>query len=224
MKKILAIITLAMASLAAQAAQVDLGFGTGQVTSSSLPLPNASVELGVFSGYTDAVGLSWFSGKDYSALRGSWTSFTELYGITKTDINTATAGKPNNAGLFYGSYDLGSTALNTRLFAWVQNVQSPSSSATAWAVISGTINGVDSYSPMWLAPTSTVNDVNVIEAGQTVTTLFAGVNAAIVPSTVFDNTGANLNFQLATVPEPSVASLFALGTVGLVALRARRKS
>jgi len=30
--------------------------------------------------------------------------------------------------------------------------------------------------------------------------------------------------NLAAVPEPSVASLFALGTVGLVALRARRKS
>ena len=30
--------------------------------------------------------------------------------------------------------------------------------------------------------------------------------------------------SLAAVPEPSVASLFALGTVGLVALRARRKS
>ena len=32
------------------------------------------------------------------------------------------------------------------------------------------------------------------------------------------------NVDLAAVPEPSVASLFALGTVGLVALRARRKS
>jgi len=32
------------------------------------------------------------------------------------------------------------------------------------------------------------------------------------------------NLDLAAVPEPSVASLFALGTVGLVALRARRKS
>jgi len=30
--------------------------------------------------------------------------------------------------------------------------------------------------------------------------------------------------NIASVPEPSVASLFALGTVGLVALRARRKS
>ena len=32
------------------------------------------------------------------------------------------------------------------------------------------------------------------------------------------------NVDLGAIPEPSVASLFALGTVGLVALRARRKS
>jgi len=217
MKKILTVLALAMATLVAQAAQIDVGFTTGQVTSTSLALPNASFEVGVFSGYTDATGLGWFSGKDYNTLRASWTSFTEVSAtpsLTKTD----------NVGQFYGSYDLGSTALGTRLFAWVQNNATPSASATAWAVLSGTIGGSDIYSPMWLAPSSTATDVNVVEAGQTVTTLFAGLNAAIVPSTAFDTTGANLNFQLAAVPEPSVASLFALGTVGLVALRARRKS
>jgi len=218
MKKILTIITLAMASLVAQAAQVDLGFGTGKVTSSSVALGNASVELGVFSGYTDATGLGWFSGKDYTTLRSSWTPFAEAAGITKTDaVGTG-------AGLFYGSYDLGTTAINTRLFAWVHNTQAPSSLSGAWAVISGTIGASDIFSPMWVAPTPAQNEVNIIEAGQTVTTLFAGVNAAIVPSTAFDATGANLNFELAAIPEPSVASLLALGTVGLVALRVRRKS
>ena len=216
MKKTLTILTLAITSIVVQAAQVDVGLTTGKVTSSSVTLQNASFEVGIFSGYTDASGLSWFSGKDYSALRASWTSFAE--------ISTPVVTKTDSFGQFYGSYDLGSTALNTRIFAWVQNAATPSSSATAWAVISGTIGGSDIYSPMWLAPSSTATDVNVVEAGQTVTTLFAGLNAAIVPSSAFDTTGANLNFQLATVPEPSVASLFALGTVGLVALRARRKS
>ena len=216
MKKILTVLALAMATLVAQAAQIDVGLTTGRVTSTSLALPNASFEVGVFSGYTDATGLSWFSGKDYNTLRGSWTSFAEISSpsLTKTD----------SVGQFYGSYDLGSTALNTRIFAWVQNAATPSSSATAWAVISGTIGASDIYSPMWLAPSSTATDVNIIEAGQTVTLKFAGVNATIVPSSEFDATGANLNFQLAAVPEPSVASLLALGTVGLVALRARRKS
>jgi len=217
MKKILTIITLAMASLVAQAAQVDLGFGTGKVTSSSVALGNASVELGVFSGYTDAAGLGWFTGKNYSTLRSSWTSFAELGGITKTDTGTG-------AGLFYGSYELGSTAINTRLFAWVHDTLTPSSSSAAWAVISGTIGGTDIFSPMWVAPTPTQSEVQPIEAGVTFTTLFAGANATIVPSTAFDPQGANLNFQLAAVPEPSVASLLALGTVGLVALRVRRKS
>jgi len=41
-------------------------------------------------------------------------------------------------------------------------------------------------------------------------------------NTTLNSVQANVN--LAAVPEPSVASLFALGTVGLVALRARRKS
>jgi len=219
MKKILAIITLAMASLAAQAAQVDLGFGTGKVTSSSVALGNASVELGVFSGYTDAAGLGWFSGKNYSTLRTSWTSFAEITSpsITKTDTGAG-------AGLFYGSYDLGSTTINTRLFAWVQNAQTPSSSSTAWAVISGTIGATDIFNQVWVAPSPTAQEINIIEAGLTSSVLFAGVNAYIVPSTDVDPNGANLNFQLAAVPEPSVASLFALGTVGLVALRARRKS
>jgi hypothetical protein len=216
MKKILTMLALTMVTLVAQAAQVDVGFTTGKVTSSSVTLPNASFEVGIFTGYTDTAGLGWFSGKNYDALRASWTSFAETSSpsVIKTD----------SVGQFYGSYDLGSTALNTRIFAWVQDAATPSSSSTAWAVISGTIGASDIYSPMWLAPSSTATDVNVIEAGQTVTTLFAGVNAAIVPSTAFDTTGANLNFELAAIPEPSVASLLAFGTVGLVALRVRRKS
>ena len=216
MKKVLTMLGLTMVTLVGQAAQVDVGFTTGKVTSSSVTLPNASFEVGIFSGYTDATGLGWFSGKNYDTLRASWTAFAETSApsLVKTD----------SVGQFYGSYDLGSTALNTRIFAWIQNAATPSSSSAAWAVISGTIGASDIYSPMWLAPSSTEQAVNVVEAGQTVTTLFAGVNAAIVPSTAFDTTGANLNFELAAIPEPSVASLLALGTVGLVALRVRRKS
>ena len=42
--------------------------------------------------------------------------------------------------------------------------------------------------------------------------------------TALNTTGSFNIGTLSAVPEPSVASLFALGTVGLVALRARRKS
>jgi len=174
MKKILTILSLTLASLAAQAAQVDVGFTLGKVTSSSIVLPNASFEVGIFSGYTDATGLGWFSGKDYNTLRASWTSFTEVSAtpsLTKTD----------NVGQFYGSYDLGSTALGTRLFAWVQNNATPSASATAWAVLSGTINGTDDYSPVWLAPSPTEVTPPVIEAATTYSRIYSGLNATLVP-------------------------------------------
>jgi len=214
MKKTLTVLALALASLAAQAAQVDVGFTLGQVTSSSTVLPNASFEVGIFSGYSDATGLSWFSGKDYATLRASWTGFTEGGSLVRTD----------STGIFYGSYDLGSTPINTRLFAWIQNGATPSASATAWAVLSGTISGSDDYSPVWLAPSPSEVTPPVIEAATTFSRIYSGLNATLVPSSAQDPNGANLNFQLAAVPEPSVASLFALGTVGLVALRARRKS
>ena len=70
----------------------------------------------------------------------------------------------------------------------------------------------------WVMPT--------LEFGLTVTTFAPTANAlAVVGSYSFGggNQVATLA-SLAAVPEPSVASLFALGTVGLVALRARRKS
>ena len=60
----------------------------------------------------------------------------------------------------------------------------------------------------------------------------SGVTYSDVLSVAFSWDGAGainttlnaVQANIVTIPEPSVASLFALGTVGLVALRARRKS
>jgi hypothetical protein len=53
-------------------------------------------------------------------------------------------------------------------------------------------------------------------------TLPAASFTAVVGSS--STTSGDRFFQLATIPEPSSASLLALGVAGLVALRARRKS
>jgi len=70
----------------------------------------------------------------------------------------------------------------------------------------------------WLAPTFNVNATAVNFS-------FTANTVAQVGSYSFGGGNQTIGLaNLSAIPEPSVASLFALGTVGLVALRARRKS
>jgi hypothetical protein len=72
----------------------------------------------------------------------------------------------------------------------------------------------------WLAPTFNVN-------ANPVSFLLTANTTALVGSYSFNSGNQTIgvaDLSLAAIPEPSVASLLALGTVGLVALRVRRKS
>jgi hypothetical protein len=74
--------------------------------------------------------------------------------------------------------------------------------------------------------TDTTWKIPAFDLGTSVTTFSLNSTTSALAGTYSYNGGTQIIglTNLAAVPEPSVASLFALGTVGLVALRARRKS
>jgi len=218
MKKYMVALIVASALLGRlQAAQVDLGIQLGAILGSSGILSNARVELGTFTGYADSSGLvatSWFTGKDYSTLRGSYTSLL--------NIDSPQALVTDSNGLFYGSFDTVSTPVGTRLFAWVHSTSTVSSSAN-WAVITGGANlsgaNASGYNPNWLAVSPSAGDLNVIEACTIYRQIVASSpRASLIPSSTYDPEGANISL----IPEPSTGALLMIGSFGLLALRRLR--
>lgn len=214
--------TIAIASLSVlgtlNAAQVDLGITLGSVLGAgNTVLSDARVELGTFSGYSDTSGdvnSAFFTGKDYSTLRASYTS------LLVAGSNPLTT---DSTGGIYTSIDLASTAVNTRLFAWIHSTSTASSSAN-WVLITGGANPsgalAEAYNPMWLAVAPSASDLNVIEAATIYTQIVASSpGASLIPNTTLDPDGANI----ALVPEPSTGALMMIGAAGLMALRRLRK-
>ena len=197
---------LTVCALTANAAQIDLGLTLGNTVNTAGNPVIANLAVGTFTGYTDATETAFFSGKSYATLLSSFVTVAEVTSQTLT----------SSAGDFYGSFDLGAMATSTRLFALVSTRETTPSS---FAFISGIIGATDAYSPMWLAPASSATDVNIIEVGTIFSRVYAG-NAVLTASTAADPSGANI----VLIPEPSSASLLAIGVAGLVALRVRRKS
>ena len=158
------------------AAQIDLGITLGSVLGAgNTVLSDARVELGTFTGYTDSSGslnASFFTGKDYTTLRASYISLPLMEPTQPlvTDI----------AGGIYTSFDLLSTPVNTRVFAWIHSTSTASSSAN-WAVITGGANAAGAnayaYNPMWLAVAPSASDLNVIEAA----TIYSQIAASSPP-------------------------------------------
>jgi hypothetical protein len=198
-----------------QAAQVDLGLTLGTLTTGSSILSGKAVRLGTFSAYSDASGLSYFTGKDYNTLFSAFTSFTEISSpqVLVTD----------GVGQIYQSYDTATTAANTRMFAWLYDSASVSSAAN-WVIVSGGANtsgandGV--FNPVWLAVAPTAGEINVIEIGTVYSQIYASKVVAnnILASAVFDSEGANVIL----IPEPATGTLLSIGVGLLFALRRRK--
>lgn len=190
---------------ASQAAQVDLGLTLGRLTTGSSILSGKAVRLGTFSSYSDASGLSYFTGKDYNTLFSAFTSFTEISSpqVLVTD----------GLGQIYQSFDTSTTAAGTRLFAWFYDSATVTSSAN-WAIVSGGGNptglNAEGYDAAWLAVAPSASDLNVIEVGTIYSQIYAESNAsnALVATSLFgDPEGANI----VLIPEPSTGLLVSLG-------------
>lgn len=198
-----------------QAAQVDLGLTLGSLTTGSSILSGKAVRLGTFSAYSDASGLSYFTGKDYNTLFSAFVSFTEISSpqVLVTD----------NAGQIYQSFDTGTTAAGTRLFAWFYDTATVTS-VSRWAIVSGGGNptglNAEGYDAAWLAVAPSASDLNVIEVGTIYSQIYAeshSANGLVATSLFGDPEGANI----VLIPEPSTGALISLG-LSLLVLRKRK--
>jgi hypothetical protein len=217
MKKTLLILAsgiLAILPRQSEAAFVDYGLTTGTFINNGSVVSSGSglFELGVFSGYNDTLGTSFFTGKDYATLRGSWTAFAG----SSTAIDST-------GGFYVSAVDLLSTPVNTRLFAWGFSTVTASASAN-WSIISGEIGGTSIYAPVWLAVAPADITVNAIELGTTHNVIYAKSNPG---NSLQANTIApsELSANVTVVPEPSTYALLSLAAAALggFAIRRRRR-
>ena len=196
--KLLTVALMFVLSNTMNAANVTIGsFVTGQFTvdAASTYVPTQSA-LGLTSNLTVAAGDTWY-GSFNSPI--DWSS----YGYTGTSGNY----NNNTLGLV-----MSVTSQTAPLFFTV-------------SVLDSGFNIVQAYSGNTTGLTSTPSFV----ALQAVAGSSSSGSPADVQSIVFgwDGAGAintTVSSIQSTIPEPSSASLLALGVAGLVALRARRKS
>ena len=194
---VLALVAGLIANL--QAANVDIGsFATGAFTvdagSTYQPTQSAS---GLTTSTTVTAG-DTFYGNFSSPM--NWSSYG-FSGSANTSLGLVMSVTGTNPNLFF-SVTLLDSAFNT-IEAYSASTAGLSSSPSFVALIP------DAGSAGGGLPTDVASFVFGWNGGGNINTTLVGIQSTV---------------NLAAVPEPSVASLFALGTVGLVALRARRKS
>jgi hypothetical protein len=156
---------------------------------------------------TMSSGGSW----DYAA--GGVIGGTLTVPGTPTNVTNAINGNDALAAFAGGT---GGTATQLWVFAFNQgNYANGFAGSTEWAVT--TANALGNATNDWLYPTSSEN-IQLSQLNATGEVLIGTDGASI--------SGGNANnvYMTAIIPEPSSASLLALGVAGLVALRIRRKS
>ena len=170
-------------------------------------------------GYVDVRTMLDGSNNPPSFTLGSWD-----FGASWTGGTLTVPGSPNNPPTSaYNSSDAltaftPGTTSGTALWAIAYNAGNYAngfSGSTQWAVVTATAPG--SSSNDWIYPNGTNNEnltLNVINLASEVIVGRDGINVL----------GGNQDNVYLVIPEPSSASLLALGVAGLVALRVRRKS
>jgi len=166
---------------------------------------------------------------------------TTIDGVPNTSVLTAVFGTWNSASSVftpfsandrqgYGYLDNGSPELLVSL--------NQTSQSTGFSIVAGTnmavglFNAVDTSNTPWsnspLMAKAVLTDVAWVApvwtpTGGDRTFVFSSNTTAVVGTFTFRASG-NDSIGLTAIPEPSSASLLALGVAGFVALRARRKS
>jgi len=217
------------------AGTVELYLSNGTQISTTYVSPSTSLAMGSYggvrfgtfiNGFAPTVNnsASWFSNftgvNGYLGLLNQGSNAGRLAdSITGGDANAITNYVTGNSGV--DTVGTKTLAAGSQLYAIFWNapyVSNASGGSTFYPLKHS--NGAQAAiltNTSWIMPTTSGVGTDV-----TAYTLSTGTTA-LVGSLDLANKGITLA-SLAVVPEPSVASLLALGTVGLVALRARRKS
>jgi len=211
--KVAGVLLLAFATNASHAALNIVGSAQGSYNlalSTGAILPDGALfQVGY---YNSALSAGYFSGlTSASQFETGWTS-----------IASSTANQYGYSGLRSATLSLGDS-INT-----YQGKTLTLLVGNASTIASSTEVGVFSNS-IWIVPTNTAaitpTDLGIDVSDEGTVALFGSLRlgaGAYPPDAVNSANLASIN--IAAIPEPSVASLLALGTVGLVALRVRRKS
>ena len=206
---------LADGSTPVSAGGISIGFFTGSTLPTKVQL--AAITSNPYSALVstynyvdlrnlaDAVGSSSFQPGGSWNFSSGWTGATLNVPNSPTNYTTAINGNDISAA-FAG----GSTGTATALWAFAfnsGNYANQFSGSTQWAAVTATEPGATVND--WLFPTGseTISLSQISTAGE-----------------ILIGTDSGNNVLMAVIPEPSSASLLALGVAGLVALRIRRKS
>jgi len=196
------------------------------VSSTGATLTAGGISIGFFANTPDWSVLSGKSASQAwsSLLSYGYTDVRSLSGVTQpTDWSFATTGTPTAAtGGTTGNVAIALLPSNTRLYAiafnsgdWNANntMASATFGGTEWGAVSSF--GHSTAAENFLAPADLGGKVIQFKSANL-------VSSDILVGSFSPSYATNYSIQM--IPEPSSASLLALGVAGLVALRARRKS
>jgi len=198
------------------------------VSSTGTTLTTGGISIGFFASTPDWAVLSTKSASQAwsSLLTYGYTDVRSLSSVTQpTDWSFATTGTPTAAtGGTVGNIAIASLPANTRLYAIAFNAGDWNANNTmASATFAGTQWGAVSA---FGHATAAENFLSPVDLGSK-TIQFKSANLVssdVLVGSLSPSYATNFSVQLSAIPEPSSASLLALGVAGLVALRARRKS
>jgi len=223
------IVALMLAVVPATKASTLISYDIGEMTSGGATISSGSLffiswgtdnsfDSGTFSnGATGLVkstdSILFAAAISSGVAQSSWTEylnspvaagqkFTALFvnGLTSSDVDYTT-------GAFTGGKTIGLTGGTSYSFGTYRTDSVESFGNTVSDEIA------------WVLPATTVPTAALNAYSNT-----GGYAGGSIAASLATTSNFNLVGSVVAVPEPSVASLFALGTVGLVALRARRKS
>ena len=164
--------------------------------------------------------------ENFIAVNGSWASTTKKFSVAFTMNDNQIVGGTQSAASATGT----TLAANTQLYLIGSNSAYNSGANTTLATFESYIGASSSSQVFILSDSSWIMRAGTATSDPTPYTLAftSGTQLATFGGTTFGkdfsfNAGTGLG-TLQLIPEPSSASLLALGVAGLVALRARRKS